>query len=55
MNQVCPGLCVANNYYMNHHLLAGHTFCEDAAEAGGFLKRGFPLDELHLPTKNSEK
>jgi SynChlorMet cassette radical SAM/SPASM protein ScmF len=36
MKQVCLGHCVANNYYMHHDLLAGHTFCEDAAEAGVF-------------------
>jgi len=36
LKQMCLGHCVAHNYYMHHDLLAGHTFCEDAVEAGVF-------------------
>ena len=36
MKNVCLGQCVANNYYAYHDLLAGHKFCEEAAEAGVF-------------------
>jgi SynChlorMet cassette radical SAM/SPASM protein ScmF len=36
MKNVCLGHCIASNYYTNHDLLAGHTFCEQANEAGVF-------------------
>lgn len=43
MKNVCLGQCIANNYYVYHDLLAGHKFCEDAAEAGVFPEtRLFP-------------
>ncbi len=36
MKNVCLGQCIAGNYYAYHDLLAGHKFCEDAADAGIF-------------------
>ena len=36
MKNICLGQCIAGNYYVYHDLLAGHKFCEDAAEAGLF-------------------
>lgn len=42
MKNICLGQCIAGNYYVNHDLLAGHKFCEDAAEA-----RLFPETRLY--------
>lgn len=36
LKNVCLGSCVANNYYVEKDLLAGHKFCEDAFKAGVF-------------------
>ena len=36
VKNVCLGQCVANNYYVNRDLLAGHKFCEDVLAAGMF-------------------
>ena len=36
MKNICLGNCIAGNYYAYHDLLAGHKFCEDAADAGIF-------------------
>ncbi|MBF0526215.1 MAG: SynChlorMet cassette radical SAM/SPASM protein ScmF [Deltaproteobacteria bacterium] len=36
VRNVCLGHCVANNYYVEQDLLAGHKFCQDAVDAGEF-------------------
>ena len=40
------GSCVANNYYVEKDLLAGHKFCEDAYKAGAF-----PMSRYAEPLK----
>ena len=36
VRNVCLGQCVANNYYVEKDLFAGHQFCEEALTAGVF-------------------
>lgn len=36
VKKLCMGHCIANNYYIEKDLLAGHKFCEDALKAGVF-------------------
>ncbi|MFH0966588.1 MAG: SynChlorMet cassette radical SAM/SPASM protein ScmF [Methanobacteriota archaeon] len=46
IKNVCLGQCVANNYYVNKDLLAGHKFCEDAYKAGVFPMNRYAKEKV---------
>ena len=47
VKNVCIGQCVANNYYVEKDLLAGHKFCEDALKAGVFPMTRLAEGQVH--------